>query len=159
MSARKPVTIDEFLELEEETRRVAKLRAPAREVRRFHAAVRRFAGAWCTAPNRRIAASDSPKGVFLYHEMQDSNGWVTVFSLRADYETGDFYLKGPNVERKRTKMTGKLRKAMDELYKSWKDLPGAEGNSSVAVTVHLSKWADSYFDRFLAVAMEHLADV
>ena len=50
-----PVAIDEFLVLEEEGRKAARLRAPAREVRRFHAAVRRFANAWCTKPSRRIA--------------------------------------------------------------------------------------------------------
>ena len=42
------IAVDEFLALEEEGRRIARLRAPAREVRRFHAAVRRFATAWCT---------------------------------------------------------------------------------------------------------------
>lgn len=156
---RKPVTIDEFLELEEEARRIAKLRAPAREVRRFHAAVRRFAGAWCATPGRRVTASDTDRGVFLYHEIEDPrNGWIAVFSLRADHPAGEFYLKGPNAERKRTKMAVKLRKAMDQLYKAWKDLPGAEGSSSVAVTVHLSKWADSYFDRFLDVALAELKE-
>lgn len=156
---RKPVTIEEFLELEEEARRIAKLRAPAREVRRFHAAVRRFVTAWCSEPGRRVTASNSAKGVFLFHEIEDRYGWVPVFSLRADHPKGDFYLKGPKEDRKRIKMTAKLRKAMDQMFKAWKDLPGAEGSGSVSVTVHLSKWADSYFDRFLDVAMKNLAEL
>jgi hypothetical protein len=159
-STRQTVTPDEFLELEEEARRIARLRSPAREVRRFHAAVRRFASAWNDRPGRRITATNSTKGVLLHLEIEDQYGWVAVFNLRAAHPRGEFGLKGPNPERKRIKMTGKLRKSMDSLNKAWRDLPGIDQNTSqVSVTVQLPKIADSGFDRFLEVALEHTAEV
>src|SRR6185369_11380409 len=77
------VTIDDFLTLEEQGRKVARLRAPAREVRRFHAAVRRFATAWCSKPTRRITAEEAKGSVGLVLELQDRYGWIEVMSLRA----------------------------------------------------------------------------
>ena len=149
-----PVDIDEFLIYEEEARRIARLRAPAREVRRFHAAVRRFVTAWVTKPTRRIAAADSKQGVALNFEVEDHYGWVPVFALRAVHTKGEFSLKGPYPERNRGKVSVKLRKALDQLNKTWRALPGSEGSGDLCVTVHLPKLADAGFDRFLETVLE-----
>ena len=148
------VTVDDFLIYEEEARRVARLRAPAREVRRFHAAVRRFATAWCTKPTRRTTLLDSKKGVALQFETEDHYGWFAVFNLCALYTDGEFCLKGPNPDRGRVKVSVRLKKALDSTNKAWRLLPGAEAAGEAAVTVHLPKLADSGFDRFLEIALD-----
>jgi hypothetical protein len=149
-----PTTIDDFLALEEEGRRVARLRAPAREVRRFHAAVRRFATAWCTSPGRRIASLSSKAGVALSLELEDRYDWVAVATLHATHAKGEFFLKGPAPERAKLKLSTKVRKALDSLGKTWRALPGAEPCSELAVVVHLPKLADAGFDRFLETAVD-----
>ena len=118
-----PVTIDQFLVIEEEGRRLARLRAPAREVRRFHAAVRRFASAWCVNPRRRITVQDGKQGVALSLEIEDRYDWIPVLSLRAVHAKGEFSLKGPYPERNKVRLSTALRKALDTLHKSWKALP------------------------------------
>jgi hypothetical protein len=148
------VTIDEFLTLEEHGRKVARLRAAAREVRRFHAAVRRFANAWCVKPTRRIVSEESKTGVSLNLEMEDRYGWVEVMSLRAAHHKGEFYLRGPVADRRKAKMSADLRKALDNLVKTWRALPGSEPEGTGHVVVHLPKLADSGFDRFLETAVE-----
>ena len=150
---RKAVTIDDFLEFEEEARKIAKLRAPAREVRRFHAAVRRFAGEWTQLPRRRVMSSSSAQGVVLHLEMEDRQGWISIMTLRAIHTKGEFCLKGPGPVGK-VAMSVQLRKALDAILKTWLDLPGAEGTKTV--TVHLPKIADSGFDRYLEIAVSEL---
>jgi hypothetical protein len=155
---RAPVTVEEFLVIEEEERRHARLRAPAREVRRFHAAVRRFATAWCTSPSRRITVTTNKQGAFLQLEVEDRYGWVPVLSLRAAHARAEFTLRGPYPERPAQRMSGKLRKALDGVFKTWRELPGAEVSGDRSVTVHLPKLADSGFDRFLQTALEACAE-
>jgi hypothetical protein len=154
-----PISVDDFLAIEEEARRVARLRAPAREVRRFHAAVRRFASAWCSRPGRRISVQDSKLGIYLQLEVEDHYDWVPIFSLRAIHAKGEFCLKGPNPDRHRIKVSVKLRKALDALNKTWRALPGSEPVGDLAVTVHLPKLADAGFDRFLETAIEACAEI
>jgi hypothetical protein len=154
-----PVTIDQFLVIEEEGRRLARLRAPAREVRRFHAAVRRFASAWCVNPRRRITVQDGKQGVALSLEIEDRYDWIPVLSLRAVHAKGEFSLKGPYPERNKVRLSTALRKALDTLHKSWKALPGAEPAGDTAVIVQLPKLADAGFDRFLQTAIEACGDL
>ena len=47
-----------------------------------------------------------------------------------------------------------MRKALDTLNKTWRELPGAEPCSADAVVVHLPKLADAGFDRFLETAVQ-----
>ena len=148
------VTIDDFLILEEQGRKVARLRAPAREVRRFHAAVRRFATAWCAKPTRRITAEDAKGTVGLALEVQDRYGWIEIMSLRAVHTRGEFLLRGPAPERKRQRLSAELRKAIETLARTWKLLPGAEPAGELCIVAHLPKLADSGFDRFLETAIE-----
>ena len=147
------ISTDEFLELEEEARRVAKLRAPAREVRRFHAAVRRFATTWSSRPGRRTTSSTAADGVTLHLEIEDEGRWIPVMDLHAAHPGGEFGLRGPNPERKR-RMSSKLREAMDGLAKTWKALPGSEALPGSTFVVHLPKLADVGFDRFLEVTID-----
>jgi len=156
---RQRVSADEFLELEEEARRISRLRAPAREVRRFHAAVRRFAAAWNSRPGRRLTATNSTMGVILHLEIHDRYGWIPIFSLRAAHPRGEFGLKGPNPDRRRIKLSRKLRKALEQIHKSWRDLPGVDRSSPLSVTVQLPQIADSGFDRFLELALEATAEL
>jgi hypothetical protein len=153
-----PVTVDEFLVLEEAERRQARLRASAREVRRFHAAVRRFATAWCTDVRRRIAVESNKQGVYLQLELEDRYGWVPVLSLRAVHARGEFCLRGPYPGGQR-RLSSKLRKALDQLHKTWKGMPGAEDSGDRCVTVQLPKLADAGFDRFLQGALDLLTEL